>query len=162
MTHPPSTTEDPRNDTPQASPLDQFDPPRWRRWLIIALIALALVVTFLLAVRFWRMIARLCAGMFGGADADITYGAMPAGAAAGQGVRKYRLHFYDGEYPQLVRPDRFMEIDESLPVGEINRQLEARAHALQAEVERLDSQRCFSPRLELRDTAGEVKWRWPC
>jgi hypothetical protein len=162
MTHPPDTSEDPRNDTPQgASRLDEFEPPPWRRWLKIALVAVAIIVTVWVTVRFWRMITRLTSGMFGGADADVTYGPMPDGGAGAGAFTKYRLHFYDGDYPQLTRPRRFMEIDESLPTDAIGRQLEARTRALQAEVERLDSQRCFNPRLELRDDAGAVKWRWP-
>lgn len=162
MTYPLPPADVPRDDTPRgASPVDEFESPRLRRWLLFALLVVAVAVTVWAAVRFWRLISRLFAAMFS-SDADVTYGpAADVPGAVPSTVVRYRLRFFDGVYEQLRDVPLVMMIDEALPAEVIRAQLARRAAELQRQVELRDSQRCFDPQVKLYDDAGKVVGRYP-
>lgn len=156
-TPPPAAPVDddtPYDDTPVDERPPYGEPSRWPLLLFAALVLAAVVAAAVLAAVTVRAVWRRLfddptpGEVFMFPNADTPYDG-PC----------YRVWFYDGEYRQLH--DRRLSLPlKSLHGPEADAALDALARHLAAEVEALDGQRCFRPRVLLVDSAGRCLRAW--
>lgn len=133
------------------------EPFRWGKAFLIALVVVAAVFAAVVSVKVWRAVLRFLSGR-----PEVFTSPRPASwEAIPVTVRTYRIRFYDDTFEQLTGTEQYMTIDEMLPPEVIYQQLARRAEGCRQAVERLDSQRCFRPRLVLVDEAGRTVREWP-
>lgn len=150
MSYPPLEAPPVSDDTPVNERPPYGDPPRWRRALVIA--ALVIAVVFV-AWRLWRWAARLAGPRFVAEPAEVIMFPVPDQPYAGT---RYRVEFYDGDFLQLT--DRPLAIVLASPFGpDADAILDALARELAAQVDALDGQRCFRPRVVLYGPTGRIR-----
>lgn len=164
MTHHSDAPATPALDTPAGGvSVDEMPPygePRNRWWwvLLAGLAIVFAVLAFAVLRRLWRRWRRVVlAYRVPDRERDAEMIILPDQESY-QGV-VYRVRFYDGVYPQLTNVDMDVILDLRQPAARA--QLADVARDLQRRVELRDGQRCWQPRLELLNGAGEVVGEWP-
>lgn len=152
-------TDPPTDPTPVDERPPYGAPGRWRTRLVVGillallvLLAVAVVAVLFRAVRHVRRAMHFTAPLL---PEEVIVVPQPDRPYAGL---RYRVEFYDGNYPQLT--DRNLSIAIDLDAPGVDAALDRLARRLAAEVGQLDGQICERPRVVLTDAFGERVAEW--